>query len=364
MVSSTSSSEAVREPLIVERAFARDVPSLDWPRIAAVAFSVTLLVMVAWELRMRQLQLRAGDLDDGLGQWAAERRKVDAGPRDPVVLVGDSRILFDTDLDLFAEVTGRRPIQLALPGTPGAQFLTDLADDEHFAGLVVVGMMEHLYFSSWKGLFGKALDYVRDESPSQRSGVVLHRELSRSFAFLDKEYSLFNLIERNDIPERGEIEGPYLDVWKISETFEDRQTRLWSRIQTDPRLQAHAIRAWHDMKGKPLPQEQVDKTIAAAKHACEKIRARGGEVVFLRPPSAQPNRGNEEARAPRAKVWDVLLRETGSVGIHSDDYAAMQGLEIPERSHLSAESAKVFTRAYAGELVRQVPWLAAHGRAP
>ncbi|HEX8794451.1 MAG TPA: hypothetical protein VF765_26080 [Polyangiaceae bacterium] len=360
MVSSTSSSEA--PVAAVERAFARGVPSLAWRRIAAIAFSVTLLAMLAWELRMRQIGLRAGDLDDGVGQWAAERRKVDAGPRDPVVLVGDSRILFDTDLDIFADVTGRRPIQLALPGTPGAQFLTDLGDDEHFAGLVVVGMMEHLYFSSWKGLFGKALDYVHDESPSQRSGVVIHLELSRTFAFLDKEYSLFNLIERNDIPNRGDVEGPYLDVWKLSETFDDRQTRMWSRIQTDPRLQQHAIAAWHDMKGKPLPQEQIDKTIAAAKRACERIRARGGEVVFLRPPSAQPNRANEEARAPRARVWDVLLRETGSVGIHFEDYPAMQGLEIPERSHLSAESAKVFTRAYAGELVRQVPWLATHAR--
>ena len=365
MASSTSSSEPATAPpeapdTIIERAFAREVPALAWSRAAAFAFALTFLGLVGWELYARSLHLHAGDFDDGPGLWAAERRKVDTGPREQVVLLGDSRILYDTDLGIWEEVAGRRPIQLALRGTSGAAFLTDIANDEHFAGLAVVGMTEPLFFSGRMGLHGKSLEYLRTESPSQRSGQVLHVGISRVFAFLDEGYALFPMIEQIDIPNRGDIKGPYLDVWKIAETTDDRQTHLWERIETDARLRDHAIRVWDDGKGPPLTAEQIAKTIDAAKRDCAKIRARGGEVVFLRPPSGQPNRANEELRAPRAKVWDALLRETGSRGIHFEDYPAMQGLEVPEHSHLSRASAKVFTRAYVEEIAKQIPWLESH----
>ncbi len=364
MASSTSSSDAgVAAPLLDgerERAFEREVPKQAWPTATLVALVLTLVGATLWELKMRALGLRAGDLDDGPPAWADERRKIDAGPRDQVALIGDSRILFDTDLDIFQEIVGRRPIQLALPGTPGVRFLTDLADDERFAGLVVVGMVEPLYFSGREGLMGGALEYARTESPSQRASFELRRALSRGLAFMDDAYTPFTFVEQLELPNRRGVKGPYDDVWKLSEAWDDRQTRMWSRLETDPYLRAHAIMVWGDGKGKPLSEEQIQTTIAAARRDCAKLRARGGEVVFLRPPSAPPNRANEETRAPRAKVWDALLRETGSFGVHFEDHPAMQGLTLPERSHLSAADAKVFTRAYAAELVKGVPWLTQH----
>src|SRR5437660_9090242 len=62
--------------------FERPVPNLPWPKILVAVASITLVLMVAWEVEMRHLGLRAGDLDDGRSEWAAERRRVDAGPRD------------------------------------------------------------------------------------------------------------------------------------------------------------------------------------------------------------------------------------------------------------------------------------------
>jgi hypothetical protein len=53
---------------------------------------------------------------------------------------------------------------------------------------------------------------------------------------------------------------------------------------------------------------------------------------------------------PRVATWDRLLRETGAFGIHFDDYPDMQGLDLPEMSHLSRDSATRFTRAYVGVL--------------
>jgi hypothetical protein len=84
-----------------------------------------------------------------------------------------------------------------------------------------------------------------------------------------------------------------------------------------------------------------------------RIHARGGEVVFVRPPSAGLFLERENRNAPRARTWDRLLRETGSFGIHFEDYPEMRDLEVPEWSHLSRDSATRFTRAYVDVLLRE-----------
>ena len=107
----------------------REIPAA---RLLAIGWLVLVLVIAAtaaWEWRMRALGLIAGDLDDNKSAWSVERRKVEAGNYDGVVIVGGSRILFDTNLDVWQEMTGRRPVQLAMPGMGGRPVLASLAAD-------------------------------------------------------------------------------------------------------------------------------------------------------------------------------------------------------------------------------------------
>jgi hypothetical protein len=94
----------------------RDIPVTRLPMIAWLVLALVLAATAAWEWRMRELGLLAGDLDDNKSAWAVERRKVASGDHDGIVIVGGSRILFDTNLDVWEELTGRRPMQLAMPG--------------------------------------------------------------------------------------------------------------------------------------------------------------------------------------------------------------------------------------------------------
>jgi len=340
----------------------RSVPAIPWLRTLLIAISVALILLLAWELAMRHMGLRAGDLDDGNEYWVAERRKIDEGPRDPLVLIGDSRILFDTDLAKWQELTGRRPIQLALMGSNAQPVLHDLANDEHFAGLLVIGTAELSYFNDGAGSAADALDYGKRQSPSQRVGHELYKFASRHLAFLDSNATLFTLIERHDWPEREGVWGPYKDVWKLGEVHENRQTHLWAQLETDPYLRDHAQRVWLNIySGDVTTNDTVDKVIAAAKPDIERIRARGGEVVWVRPPSAGPILEKERTRYPRSRTWDRLIRETGSLGVHFEDYPQMQQLSIPDWSHLSARSATTFTDAYVRELVGRVNWFKHHG---
>ena len=135
---------------------------------------------------------------------------------------------------------------------------------------------------------------------------------------------------------------------------------MWDRIETDAYLREHARLAWNGFKGKPVAATMIEKVIAESRADIERIRSRGGEVVWIRPPSAEPILVNERMRAPRDQVWDRLLRETRSFGVYFDDYPEMRNLDIPEWSHLSRSSALRFSDAYVRVLAERVDWLRSH----
>jgi hypothetical protein len=340
----------------------RTIPRARYAAIGSLVLALTVAATAVWEWRMRSLGLRAGDLDDGASHWTVERRRIEAGDHDGVVIFGSSRILFDTDLDAWEELTGRRPVQLALPGTNPGYLMKRFAEESDFGGLVVVGVTPGLYFSDFTSAFPayRGLNELwREESPSRRFGHRVGLGLSRYLAFLDDAYRLGPLVERVDVPDRPGVRRPYHDVWKVSETFGDRQTVLWSRLVTDERLREHARQVWMArLVPAPAPKPAVvAQVIEDTREAVAKIRARGGEVVFVRAPSAEGFYASELEKVPRAATWDALLQETGAFGFHFEDYPETRDLEIPEMSHLTRESATRFTRIYVEALARELPWL-------
>lgn len=342
----------------------RDIPALPWARMGIAAFLAAALLVSLWEWQARtRIGLRAGDIDDSPQSWAEQRRLADFAP---VTIVGDSRILFDTDLDRFEKLTGVRPIQTAIVGTNARALLASYANDPGFHGLLVVGLADLSYFRPEGVGLGQSYlkGFDKNDKPSQLSGLWIDRFLQRYLAFLDSDYRLSKLAIRFDHGMRGGAYGPYDDVWKISETYDRRQYAMWDRIETDPYLRGHARHAWNVFKGPPLPPVIAAKVVANSAEAVRRIRARGGDVIFIRPPSAPELRSIEETRLPKAKGWDQLLAGTGAKGIHADDLAQAQKLNIPEWSHLSARCATVFTDAYVRRLVQLTPRLRLKAGAP
>ncbi|MBX3703694.1 MAG: hypothetical protein KF822_07970 [Steroidobacteraceae bacterium] len=338
----------------------RAVPATGWSAIGGLVLALVVASVTAWEVQMRRLGLRAGDLDDGASHWTVERRKIAAGKHDGVVIHGSSRILFDTDLDVWEELTGRRPIQLALPGTNPRFLLRGFAQDADFSGLVIVGVTPAVFFTDFTTAFPEYLELNTlwlEESPSRRFGHQVGLLLSRRLAFLDDQYRLGTLVDQLDIPDRPGVRRPHMRVWKLSESFDDRQYFLWPRLQTDARLREHAKAVWRLNFGRPVDASRFPAIIDSVREDVEKIRSRGGDVVFVRAPSDGDLYERELSVVPRAATWDPLLERTGSFGIHFEDHADMRGLDVVEMSHLSRESATRFTRAYVAVLVQRYPWL-------
>jgi hypothetical protein len=342
----------------------RDIPLKPWARIGASVFAAVALLTAGWEWNARvNLGLHAGDLADSAQGWAEARRAADQAP---VAIVGDSRILFDTDQARFQALTGVRPIQASFVGTDSRALLEHFANDPNFHGLLIVGMADTIYFGSPAiGVGASAVhNYAKNDKPAQLTGMWIDRWLQQYVAFLDDDYRLSTMLPRLDHGWRKGADSPYDDVWKIGEMYPGRQVVMWDQIERPGYLQAHARLAWGGFKGPNVPKRVADKVIARSAEAVRRIRARGGDVVFIRPPSAPQLRVNEQHRIPRALGWDRLLVGANAKGIHADDLPHAQNLVIPEYSHLSRKCATVFTDAYVRRLVQLTSRLKLRADAP
>jgi hypothetical protein len=344
----------------------RDIPNQPWRAIALAVMVLVVLLTSLWEWKMRTLELVPGDLGDSYDRWAELRRQVDK--RDvPVVIIGDSRILFDSDLERATQLIGVRPLQLAIAGGSGLPILEDIASDPHFKGLAIVGMAETAYFDLQ--LTGvrpqKALELSRWESPSKRGSFLIQRVLSHGLVMLDDNSQLSTLVFRLDHDWRPGVRDPRDAIWKAEETGSGGQTWLWRRLEHDRRLSEHMRNVWHQFfPSQPLDGQTINAILVRTKEAVDKIRAHGGDVVFVRPPSAPDLRVIEDKHVPRAKVWDALLAYTQGNGVHIDDLPSVQNLTLPESSHLSRACATVFTDAYLRELAGNTPLLHLRPDAP
>jgi len=351
---------AADRPGVAQPVPERDIPDQPWRGISLVVLVLLILLTSLWEWKMRSLKLVPGDESDGTyDSWARLRHQVDK--RDvPVLIIGDSRILYDTDLDRVAQLTGVRPIQLAIVGSSGLPILEDIADDSHFKGLAIVGMAETAFFDTKHTVARpkEALELSRWESPSKRASYQIQRVISPGLAMLDEDYQLSTLIFHLDPDWRRGVRGPYHDVWKVGESSADGQAWIWRRLEHDQRLSAHARSVWHQLFPPfPIDDKSINGILVRTKTAVDKIRARGGDVVFVRPPSGPDMRAIEDKHIPKARAWDALLAYTHTNGIHTDDLPASQNLVLPEGSHLTRACATVFTDAYIRVVAQQTPLL-------
>jgi hypothetical protein len=381
MPSSTSSFESARPDLVIERSTSaearialrpglrltaadrpgiaqpvpeRDIPDRRWGAIMLAALIMTLLMLGAWEWHWRAFGVEPS-IANSDALWATQRRRIDHGEGDgATVLIGSSRMLFDLQLPVWQQLSGTRPIQLALEGTSPMFALEDLADDPNFRnGRLLVGVAPDIFFSGF-AYRGGVLKYTRKQSPSQRVGQWLSMHFVEPFlAFDDPDYALPTVLERQDWwPVRPGMH-PRKDVRKLMVVVdEDRASHIWDKLEKDPAYAALAQSIWAQHfepgPGMPSPAElrkTIDEQIARAAVAVAKLRKRNVELIFVRTPSAGGYLAFEDKVFPRAKTWDMLLAKTGAPGVHFQDHPELQGFWLPEWSHLAARDAVRFTAA-------------------
>ena len=195
-------------------------------------------------------------------------------------------------------------------------------------------------------------NYEKNGKPSQLTGLWLDRWLQNYLAFMDADYRLSRWAPRFD---NGLAQRRRQSLRRRLEDFGGLPGPAIFHVGSDSRptpiCRGHARHAWDGFKGPNIPPALANKVIARTAEAVRRIRARGGDVIFIRPPSAPQLRVNEQKRIPRELGWDRLLIGANAKGIHADDLPQAQNLVLPEWSHLSHKCATVFTDAYVRRLV-------------
>jgi hypothetical protein len=255
---------------------------------------------------------------------------------------------------------GPRPIQLATVGSSPVVILDHLAKDPSYAGTTLVGVVPPFLAAGGGPPVENPRRYVRkyhEWSPANEWEHALSLPLQERFAFIQQEdLTLRQLLAHAPIPRRSAAFAPELPP-HFSQIDLDRRTRMTQRAEHDTALMERIQHIWLPLfAGPPKPAalsaEQWQKILDAGwqanlqqvKAAVASIRARGGNVVFVRHPSTGPLRELEDRITPRAVFWDKLLQETGAQGIYDRDYPQLNGFECPEWSHLSASDSVEYTR--------------------
>jgi hypothetical protein len=145
------------------------------------------------------------------------------------VIIGDSRALFDLDLDQMEAALGRRPIQLGLVGSCAYPVLDALASDPSFRGTVVCSLVPAMFLVPAGPPVensNRALQRHRNWTWAERSGHHLGVLLDERLAFINQDdLKLEMLLKRLPIPNRPEAQvGPRLPPYFSTL---DRERRTW-----------------------------------------------------------------------------------------------------------------------------------------
>lgn len=314
-----------------------------------LAAVIVVFAAVSWELWLRQ---KGYDIsfDDNEMLWANKRSLVYKPSNEATVFIGSSRIKFDLDIDEWRRVTGEDAVQLAMHGNSPRPILYDLADDENFKGKLVIDVIEGIFFSPAPMPEPEGrVAYYKTWTPSQQASFKINKVAESNLVFLDKDFFSLNAIIGNlNIPDRpGIFNRPPFPFGFHRVTF-DRQAKMTDAFVADTNLHNKVKEIWMSFgrmaRSKPLQGPPVDSIIATVKNAVDKIKARGGQVIFVRPPSSGAFWEKEQLGYPRAKYWDRLLTLSNTPGIHFTDYSSIAKFKCPEMSHLTPKDATVFTK--------------------
>ena len=282
--------------------------------------------------------------------WALWRDRANNDPR-ALVLIGSSRFQTGVDPELLGrELPGRHVSLLAISGASPLPVLAELAQDESFRGSVVCEVHPATMFRSNEPARQAAQAFLNSRRHGSWVGGV--------------EARLRSAAQDRLVLMRGELTPTaLLREWMASRRLPPRPC---TRSRPDRFMMADysaidrpkAEERWIEgIRSGPEGYDaaQLEQAIATVNDAVERIRARGGSVLFFRMNSSGALYAAEEERLPRARYWDLFARRVKAPALHFKDVPALARIECPEGSHLDFRDAGAFARGFAAELKKQMP---------
>jgi len=339
------------------------MPTANLTRAALFTLLIVTVAITSWEIYLRTIGVTK-TYDEGGPIWADKRAMVYESKDKATVFIGSSRIKFDLDIPTWEAITGNHAVQLACVGSNPVPVLLDLAADENFKGRLVVDVTEGLFFSDAPPNLASPeaySKYFKERTPAQRAGFEINRFLESQFAFLDKDnFSLNAKLSQLPLKNRPGVFAFPIFPWQFGRVNFNRQETMTPEFIADTNLHNRVTGIWQFFrsisKDPPASGTKLDSMLTVVTTATDKIKARGGEVFFVRTPSSGPMKMGEQMGFPRDKYWKRILKETQCPGLHFLDYPSLTHFVCPEWSHLSPADAIVFTKEFIRILKEENGW--------
>jgi hypothetical protein len=324
----------------------------NFKKAAYLTIIFTVSFIICWEWYWRSKGFIATYNDD-VALWAVQRPNAYLPANEATVFIGSSRIKFDIDIPTWEAATGEKAVQLALVGTSPRKLLENFANDEKFKGKLLLDVTEGLFYSRfpWSDKSAiEAIEYYKKYSPSQKATAFLNYGLESLFVFLEhRRFGMNELL--NDVPlpgRKGVMVEPTFPK-EFEWTTYDRQTYMAPKFLADTNLQRRQTNIWAMFgaldKTPSFSGDSLVMIFKELKTNIDKIKFRGGQVAFIRPPSSGPWLQTEMEVYPRKKYWGDMLTYTNTNGIHFKDYPETSNFICPEWSHLSLSDAAIYTKS-------------------
>ena len=311
--------------------------------IAALLACALIVSGYEWLLRGRGY---APTVQDDADLWSMQYAHLKRSP-DAIALLGASRTEFSVDpAQLSRELGGRTVAMLAVNGKYPLATLRALADDEHFKGLVIVGI-------DARGMQRKHWDMQQEYLDHYRRRWTLARRVHRSILTWIQErlvisrasFSLTNLVERlitNDGLPRNDHVVVHADrVGLVDYRHPDLERTHAMRVA--------GLKAYY-RDNPPVAADAWLADLATVSAWIQRIENRGGQVVFFREPVSDESLQLDEATFPRDQYWDAYARVSPALLIDFRDIPILTTFELPDTSHIDGIDVPRFTTAIAGLL--------------
>ncbi|MCH2359766.1 MAG: hypothetical protein MK329_01845 [Pirellulales bacterium] len=327
-------------------------PDTRWNRILIMVLCLTGIGCGVVEAiaRSRGYEPTYPRIDD---MWISRWLELDQSPDDRTVFLGTSRTKFGLRLDEWEKVTGRRPLMLAWPGSHAQPVLHELAEHESYKGTVILGVAPPYLFNNKEIPWAKWIYKILDKKDIAHISLSYHLSkwgrdfLLTNFRFVNPAgFSPVELCRLSfPIPDREGMLLPFLPPYLFSQTHE-LQSQFIDGATED-------VEAINDLTSRLKGDDQwfthfgsmdMPEFLMKIRQDVEKIEAKGGRVIFVRHPSDSYYYDMTVKHFPRKDFYDQMIKATGCLGIHFEDYPELMGYELPDGSHLKPEDANEYTR--------------------
>lgn len=336
----------------------------DFKKAGILTLVLVLTSIGSWEFYLRSRGV-SFSFDDNEALWAYKRSQIYDSQKNSTFFIGASRIKFDLDIPTWESITGEKAIQLALVGTSPQLILKNLSEDKNFKGKLIIDITEFAVFTRDPDDHTnakKSIEYYNKLTPAQWASFHIDHLLESQLVFLEtKVFSLNALLSRRlHLANRKGIGADINFPIGFEPAMFNRQNVMSERFLADTAGQRTMKNYWtrfgildtaHGITGDTLQTIFNDIKINI-----DKIKARGGQIIFVRPPSSGAMREAEKKAYPKEDYWDKLLTYTNTPGIYFEDYPEMTNFICPEWSHLAPKDAVTFTTSLIRILENKYGW--------